>query len=91
MKNEKYLSDLRQAVGNDVKVVGLNPLWNNYSIESMEGVKTIAGAMYSDIFPEWDTSKSADSSDDNIIIYVSAAVGACVLILCAAVYLMRRN
>lgn len=91
IKNEDYLAQLKQAVGDEVKVIALDPLWNNYSIESMEGVKTMAGAMYPDYFPEWDTSESTDSGGKDIVIYICAAVGACVLILCAAVYFMRRN
>ncbi len=89
--NEDYLAQLRTAVGDKVKIIALNPLWNNYSIESMEGVKTMAGAMYPDYFPEWDTSGSKDSGNNNVAVYICAAVGAVILILCAAVYFMRRN
>ncbi len=91
VSNDDYMTQLRTAVGDKVKIIALNPLWNNYSIESMEGVKTMAGAMYPDYFPEWDTSESKGSDGKDIAIYICAAVGAVVLILCAAVYFMRRN
>ena len=91
VSNDDYMAQLRTAVGDEVKIIALNPLWNNYSIESMEGVKTMAGAMYPDYFPEWDTSESKGSDGKDIAIYICAAVGVVVLILCAAVYFMRRN
>lgn len=91
VSNDDYMAQLRTAVGDEVKIIALNPLWNNYSIESMEGVKTMAGAMYPDYFPEWDTSESKGSDGKDVAIYICAAVGAVVLILCAAVYFMRRN
>ena len=91
VSNDDYMTQLRTAVGDEVKIIALNPLWNNYSIESMEGVKTMAGAMYPDYFPEWDTSESKGSDGKDIAIYICAAVGVVVLILCAAVYFMRRN
>jgi len=91
VSNDDYMAQLRTAVGDEVKIIALNPLWNNYSIESMEGVKTMAGAMYPDYFPDWDTSESKGSDGKDVAIYICAGVGAVVLILCAAVYFMRRN
>ncbi|MCQ2085072.1 MAG: hypothetical protein MJZ21_02870, partial [archaeon] len=51
--NEAVLANFNELIkGSNVKVVALNPLWNNYSLESVEGVKAMATAMYPEIFAQ---------------------------------------
>lgn len=48
INNEKNLSLLREQVGDDVKIYTMKYLWNNYSIESMNGYWSAACTMYHD-------------------------------------------
>lgn len=88
-KNAEYLSELRKAVGDDTRLVILDPMWNNYSIKSVEGVWTMACAMYPELFsgdvPE------ASSEESNVLVYVGAAVAAMAVIAVVAYLLMRKG
>lgn len=87
-KNETYLSDLQKRVG-DAKIVPLQAIWNNYSIESMDGVWTMACAMYPDLF-EGDVPE-VPKAESNMMLY--AAVGAVIVIVVgvAAYAFMKRT
>ncbi len=87
VKNDAYLSDLQKRVG-DAKIIPLQAIWNNYSIESMDGVWTMACAMYPDLF-EGDVPEVPES-ESNTMLYV--AVGAfIVLIVAVAAYIFMKK
>ena len=84
------LAELEKQVGRDVKIVELDPLWNNYSIESMQGVWTMACAMYPDYFqgdvPEVDTS----SGNDALVMFIAGVVLS-IVTAGVVIYLMRKG
>ncbi len=84
------LEELEKQVGRDVKIVELDPLWNNYSIESMQGVWTMACAMYPDYFqgdvPEVDTS----SGNDALVMFIAGVVLS-IVTAGVVIYLMRKG
>ena len=84
------MKEVRDAVGNDVKIVELKPLWNNYSIESMDGVWTMACAMFPQYF-SGDVPEVDGGGDSNIVIYAVAGIAVAAVILIGAVVLMRRR
>ena len=87
VKNDAYYSELQKRVG-DAKIVPLQAIWNNYSIESMDGVWTMACAMYPDLF-EGDVPDVPESKS-NTMLY--AAVGAViVLVVCVAAYVFMKK
>lgn len=68
----------------------LDGLWNNYSIDSKDGVWTMACAMYPDYF-SGDVPTVKDTDNKNIVLYAAIGGAAAVVILIAAVFLMRRH
>ena len=90
-KDEATLASLRTAVGEGAykNVVPLNPLWNNYSIESMTGVWTMACAMYPDTF-EGDVPTIDDSKDDTKLYIAIGGVAAVVIIVAGVLFLRKR-
>ena len=90
--SEKYMSDLRTQAGDGIEIIKLNAIWNNYAIESMEGVKMMASTMYPEIFTSWDSGESASSGDgNNMALYIAVAVIACVAVAIVAVFMMKRK
>ena len=87
--NQDRLSDLRTRIGSDVTVVPLQAIWNNYTIESMDGVWTMACAMYPDLFsgdvPEVHTEKS------NVALYAGVGLVIVVIAAIAAYVFMKRT
>ncbi len=68
----------------------LDGLWNNYSIDSKDGVWTMACAMYPDYF-SGDVPTVKDADEKNIVLYMVIGCAAGVVLLVAAVILMRRK
>lgn len=91
-KNESIKNDfLTKIGGSDGKtIVALNSLWNNYSIESMNGVWTMACAMYPDTF-EGDVPTVDDDKKDNTLLYIGAGAGIAAVILVAGFLFLRRH
>ena len=90
--SEKYMSDLRTQAGDGIEIIKLNAIWNNYAIESMEGVKMMASTMYPEIFTSWDSGESVNSGDgNNMALYIAVAVIACIAIAIVAVFMMKRK
>lgn len=88
--NAERLSELRTMVGSSVKLVPLESLWNNYSIESIKGVWTMACAMYPDYF-EGDVPEVPEDDDGgNLLIYVAAGIVVIVAVVGIAVFMIRR-
>ena len=73
VKNQENMNKLISNLPSTVTVVGLESLWNNFDIESMDGVKAMAEAMYPEIF-DYSPSDSPNASDDNYLYYVIAAI-----------------
>ncbi|MBO4502947.1 MAG: hypothetical protein J5707_04795 [Candidatus Methanomethylophilus sp.] len=89
--NEAQLNSLKSAIGTDSydRVVPLNPLWNNYSVESMNGIWTMACAMYPDLF-SGDVPGIDKSTQDNIVVYFSVSSIAALAICVGGVVFLRR-
>ena len=90
--NEGKLNDFKTAIGSDAisRVVPLNPLWNNYSVESMNGVWTMACAMYPDLF-SGDVPSIDHDTEDNILIYMSVSSVAALAICIGGVVFLRKQ
>ncbi len=90
--NESRLNDLKAAIGTGAygNVVPLNPLWNNYSVESMNGVWTMACAMYPSLF-SGDVPGIDTEVHDNIVIYMSVSSVAAFAICIGGVVFLRRQ
>lgn len=86
--NPERLSDLKKAVGDDVKIVPLKPMWNNYCIESIDGVWTMACAMYPDHF-EGDVPSVPEADSKDIVIYAAIGVVVVAVIGGGAYFFMR--
>lgn len=80
--SEEHMKNLRTAVGNDVKIYGLEGIWNNFSIESSKGVWQMASAMYPDLF-EGDMPTPSQGSDSTMIYAIAAAIAVVIIVLVA--------
>ncbi|MCQ2071247.1 MAG: hypothetical protein MJZ68_08965 [archaeon] len=88
--NVANLDNLRTQLGGNLDdVVPLNSLWNNYCVESMDGVWTMACAMYPDVFGG-DTPATEDSKDDSMIYIVAVIVAIAVIGVVGFLYI-RKN
>ena len=85
---EAFLNAIGGADGKTI--VEMNNLWNNYSIDSMNGVWTMACAMYPDTF-EGDVPTVDDDSKDNTVLYIGIGVAAALVILAAGVLFLRKH
>lgn len=96
VSDQSKLDMLRKTLGgNDVTLVALDPLWNNYCVESMDGIWAMACAMYPDLF-EGDVPVIPSDYDENVILYVTAGIiGSMVIAAVAFLYfrpeLMKRE
>ena len=85
------LTELKGAMGTeDVSYVPLDGLWNNYSIDSKDGVWTMACAMYPDYF-SGDVPTVKDEGNKDIILYAAIGGAVAIVVIVAAVLLMRRH
>lgn len=81
---------LRTQVGDQTKVVPMESLWNNYSIDSMNGVWTLACAMYPTLFTGDVPELPKDNSNGDVMMYAVAGIVGAVIVIAVAVVLMRR-
>lgn len=88
VKDVGRMDELRKLVG-DTTLVPLESIWNNYCLESMNGLWTIASAMYPDLF-EGDVPEIPEEKLDSTV-YIIAAVAVIAIVAVAAVFLMKRN
>ena len=88
--DESSMNSLRSKVGSDVTMVNLEALWNNYSTESMNGVWTMACALYPDLF-SGDVPYADEESQDNTALYVGAGIVVVVIIIAAGVLFLRKH
>ncbi len=88
---DEKLTEIQGAMGTEnTTYVKLDGLWNNYSIDSKNGVWTMACALYPDYF-EGDVPEVKSGGNDNIVLYAAVGGAAAVIILVAAFVLMRRH
>ena len=88
---DEKLTEIQNAMGTtNTTYVKLNGLWNNYSIDSKDGVWTMACALYPDYF-EGDVPEVKAEGNNNIVLYAAVGGGVAVVALIAAVFLMRRR
>ena len=89
MDKQDLLSNLRNQLPDTVKVVGLKGIWNNFSIESLDGIEVMAQAMYPEIFGDLESGDTG--SDDNYLYYGIAIVVALVLISACYFFLVKKR
>ena len=82
------MENLRKNVGN-AQLVPLQAIWNNYCIQSMNGVWTMACAMYPDIFEG--AVPTIPSEESDTLLYVAAVVVVVAIIAVIAVIFMRKS
>ena len=82
------MENLRKNVG-DAQLVPLQAIWNNYCIQSMNGVWTMACAMYPDLF-EGDVP-SIPVEESNTLVYIGAVIVVVAIIAVVAVVFMRKS
>ena len=93
---DSYVTDagiesIKSAMGEaNTTYVKLENLWNNFSIDSKDGLWTMACALYPDYF-SGDVPEVKDSNNNNIILYAAVGGAAAVAILIVAVFLMKRH
>ncbi len=88
---EDKVTQLKTLMGTDhTSYVPLDGLWNNYSIDSKDGVWTMACAMYPDYF-SGDVPTVKDDGNKDIILYAAIGGVVAVAVIVAAVFLMRRH
>ena len=71
-----------------MKIVPLKPMWNNYCIESIDGVWTMACAMYPDHFED-DVPSVPEADSKDIVIYAAIGVVVVAVIGGGAYFFMR--
>lgn len=85
--SEEHLKNLRTMVGNDTRIYGMDPIWNNFSIESAKGVWKMAGCLYPELFSG--DMPSADAATDNTLLYAVSAIVAIAILGTVAYVSMR--
>ena len=87
---EEKLKEIQGAMGTEnTQYVELDGLWNNYSIDSKDGVWTMACAMYPDYFSG--DVPTVKAEQDNILLYAAVGAGTAIVVIIAAVFLLRRH
>ena len=88
--NEGRLNDLKTLVGENTRIVPLKALWNNYSIESMNGVWTMACAMYPDLF-SGDVPTVPAKAENHTLLYFGAGIAVAIIVAGAGLLFLRRQ
>ena len=86
---EAKANEIKMLMGDNTSLVQLKSLWNNYSIDSKDGVWTMACALYPDLF-QGDVPEYKEESN-NTMLYVAIGGAAAVVILIVAFYLLKRH
>ena len=89
--NDVNMDTLKKSLGGqDVMLVRLDPLWNNYCIESVDGVWAMACAMYSDMYSDvftGDVPVISNEYDDDIVTFaVAGIIGALLIAMFSYLY-----
>lgn len=88
--NADNMDKLRKAVDGKAELINLKPIWNNYCIESMDGVWAMACALYPTLF-EGDVPFDKGGSDDMTMIYIGAGVAAVGIIAVGSFFFLRKG
>ena len=86
---EAKANEIKTLMGSNTTLVPLKSLWNNYSIDSKDGVWTMACAAYPDLF-EGDVPEVKDSND-NTTLYIALGGAAVIVALIVAFYMLKRH
>ena len=86
---EAKSNEIKTLMGSNTTLVPLKSLWNNYSIDSKDGVWTMACAAYPDLF-EGDVPEVKDSND-NTTLYIALGGAAVIVALIVAFYMLKRH
>lgn len=89
ISSNNQTDNLRKQVGDSVTIVKMDPLWNNFCPESMDGVWTMACALYPDLF-EGDVPTVPEKENGNTLVYLGAGAAMVAVIAIVAFILMRR-
>jgi len=83
--------DFSAKIGNDdIQVYKLNKSWNSYCPDAMEGLWTVACLFYPDLFEgDIPVEGATDVNDQGDYTMIIAAIGLCLVLLVAAVLLIR--
>lgn len=90
MGNQDLLTRLMSQLPDTVTIVGLEPLWNNFDIESMDGVQAMAQSMYPEVFGMY-IPDDADEGDDGALYYAAGMVVAVILVCMFYIAVTRRS
>ncbi len=74
----------------NIKIVKMESLWNNYCFESADALKTIAGYLYPELFDGDDAQDDEGKNSSNTVIYIAMGAIAVVAIAAVALYVMKR-
>lgn len=86
---EEKSNQIKTLMGENTTLVPLKSLWNNYSIDSKDGVWTMACATYPNLF-EGDVPEVKDP-DNNNMLYIALGGAAVVVVLIMAFFLIKRH
>ena len=86
---EAKANEIKTLMGDNTTLVQLKSLWNNYSIDSKDGVWTMACALYPNLF-EGDVPEYNGESN-NTMLYIAIGGATAVVILIIAFYLLKRH
>ena len=85
---EEKSNQIKTLMGENTTLVPLKSLWNNYSIDSKDGVWTMACATYPNLF-EGDVPEVKDSNNNTL--YIALGGAAVVVVLIVAFFLIKRH
>ena len=86
--------DLKTQVGTDenTQIIPMESLWNNYDVESMTGVWTLACAMYPGYFSgDVPSLPTSETNDNSIFIMLGVGAVAAVIIIGVFILVMKRH
>ena len=86
---EEKANQIKTLMGENTTLVQLKSLWNNYSIDSKDGVWTMACASYPDLF-EGDVPEVKDENN-NTTLYIAIGGAAVIVVLIIAFFLIKRH
>ena len=85
---EAKASEIKTLMGDNTTLVQLKSLWNNYSIDSKDGVWTMGCALYPDYF-EGDVPEVKEN--DNTTLYIAIGGAAVVVVIILAFFMLKRH
>ena len=90
ISNQDKLKMLEAQIGDKATIVPLQSIWNNYTLKSVEGLWTMACALYPDIF-EGDVPTTDTDSGPGIFEYFAAGLGTVLIVVLGSYFLIWRR